>query len=84
VRIIVDVQDLQPGRASSYTVASYVRAVLKVRALRRELAHALLEVERCKKTLNSRRQAGVLRAEAQGLLEELGIEANIIDDHGGS
>jgi hypothetical protein len=76
VRIIVDVQDLQPGRASKYTVANYVRAVLKVRALRRELAHALLEVERCEKALNSRREAGALLAEAQGLLGELGIEGS--------
>jgi len=42
VRSIVDVQDLQSGRASSYTVASYMRAVLKLRALRRELPHTLL------------------------------------------
>jgi hypothetical protein len=76
VRIIVDVQDLQPGRATKYTVANYVRAVLKVRALRRELAHALLEVEQCKKALNSRRDAGALLAEAQGLLGELGIEGS--------
>jgi len=75
VRIIVDVQDLQPERASSYTVASYVRAVLKVRALRRELAQTLLEVERRKKTLHSRSQPDVLLAEAHMLLEELGIES---------
>jgi hypothetical protein len=83
VRIIVEVEDLQPGRATAYTVASYVRAVLKLRALRRELALTLLEVERRKKTLQSRSQPEVLLAEAQMLLEELGIEAGN-DDHRGS
>jgi hypothetical protein len=76
VRIIVEVQDLQPGRASCYTVASYVRAVLKLRALRQELAHAVLEVARCKKALASRRQASILLAEAQALFEEAGIAAD--------
>ena len=75
VRIIVDVPDLQPGRAS-YTVASYVRATLKLRALRRELAQAVLDVARCKKALASRGQAAKLLAEAQELLEELGVEAD--------
>jgi hypothetical protein len=75
VRIIVDVPDLQPQRASCYTVASYVRAVLKLRALRQELANAVLEVARCKKALASRRQANILLAEAQALFNELGIEA---------
>jgi hypothetical protein len=70
VRISVDVPDLQHGRASSYTVASYVRAVLKVRALRRELGYALLEAERCKKALRGRLQAHTLQAEAQGLLAQ--------------
>jgi hypothetical protein len=45
VRIIVDVPDLQP--ASSDTVASYVRAALKLHALRRELVQAVLDVVRC-------------------------------------
>jgi hypothetical protein len=76
VRIIVDVPDLQPQRASCYTVASYVRAVLKLRALRQELANAVLEVARCKKALASRRQANILLAEAQALFNELGIEAD--------
>jgi hypothetical protein len=57
VRIIVDVPELQPERASCYSVASYVRAVLILRALREELANAVLEVARCKKTLASRLQA---------------------------
>jgi len=76
VRVIVDVPDLQPGRASSYSVASYVRAILKLRALRRELAQAVLDVARCKKVLANRRQAANLLAEAQELLKELGVEAD--------
>jgi hypothetical protein len=76
VRVIVDVPDLQPERASSYSVASYVRAVLKLRALRRELAQAVLDVARCKKVLANRRQAANLLAEAQELLQELGVEAD--------
>jgi hypothetical protein len=77
----VKVQDLPPTRTTSHAVASHVRAVLELRALRRELAHKLLEVERCGKAIESRLQAEVLLAEAQTLLEELGIEkAN--DDRG--
>jgi hypothetical protein len=76
VRIIVEVPDLQPGRASCYTVASFVRAVLKLRALRQELAQSVLDVARCKKALASRRQAGILLAEAQELFNELGVEAD--------
>ena len=66
MRIIVDVPDLQPGRASSTYVASYVRATLKLHALRRELAQAVLDVVRCSKALASRREASKLLAEAQG------------------
>jgi hypothetical protein len=74
VRIIVEVPDLQPGRASSFSVASYVRATLKLRALRRELGQAVLDVARCKKVLANRVQAANLLAEAQELLRELGVE----------
>jgi hypothetical protein len=74
VRINVHVPDLQHGRASSYTVASYVRAFLRVRALRRELGSALLEAERCKKALMGRLQASALQAEAQALLAEFEAE----------
>ena len=77
MRVIVEVPDLQPGRASSFTVASYVRAVLKVQALRRELDHALLEVERRKKAPNGRPLREKHRAEARRLLGEFGIEADI-------
>ena len=76
MRVIVGVLDLQPGRASSYSVASYVRAILKLRALRRELGQAVLDVARCKKVLANRRRAANLLAEAQELLEELGVEAD--------
>jgi hypothetical protein len=77
MRIIVEVQDLQPECATSYTVASYVRAVLKLQALRRELGHAVLEVARRKKVLASRSQPRSLLTEAQRLLEELGVEADL-------
>lgn len=73
----MEVQDLQPGRATSHTVASYVRAVLNLQALRRELAHAVLEVARCKKVLASRSQPGTLLTAAQAMLEELGVEADV-------
>jgi hypothetical protein len=75
VRVIV-VQDLDPRRASSYTVANYVWAVLKVRALGRALGQAWSEVERSHRTLESRREAELLRAEAQTLLRQLEAEAD--------
>ena len=71
MRIIVEVPDLPSDSTSSHAVASYVRAVLGLRALRREIAQKLLEVERCKKAIESRLQAEGLLAEAQGLLDEL-------------
>jgi hypothetical protein len=77
VRIVVEARDLPSGRASSYSVANYVRAVLKLRALRREVAHTLLEIERCKKALETRLQPGILLAEADTLLRELNGEADI-------
>jgi hypothetical protein len=70
VRIIVESPDLPPDRTTSHAVASYVRAVLAIRALRREIAHRLLEVERCKKAIENRLQSEVLMAEAQNLLDE--------------
>jgi hypothetical protein len=74
VRILIEVQDLPSGRASSYSVANYVRTVLKLRALRREVAHTLLEIERCRKALEGRLQPGVLLAEADALLGDVGAE----------
>ena len=79
----MEVEELQPGRTTSYAVSSYVHALLKLRALRRELAQTLLEVERRKKTLKSRSEPKVLLAQAQRLLEEFGIEAGN-DDHSGT
>jgi hypothetical protein len=84
VKVIVEVRDVDAGRASSYTVANYVKAALKVRALRRELGQALLEVERWKKALKRRLQADVLVAEAEALLKELEAEAAGDDAHSGS
>jgi hypothetical protein len=70
VKIVVEVPDLPLARTSSHTVASYVRAVLGLRALRREIAQKLLEVERCKKAIGGRLPAEALLAEAQGLLDD--------------
>jgi len=57
-------------------VANYVRAVLKLRALRREVVFALLELDRCKKALESPLQPERLLSEADALLRELSIEAD--------
>jgi replicative DNA helicase len=76
VRIIVEVQDLPPGRTHSYTVAGYVRAVLALSALRRELSNAVTEVSRRKQALAKRPQAATLLSQAQALLAELGVEAD--------
>ena len=70
MKIIVEVPDVSPHRASSSAVACYVRAVLGLRALRREIAQKLLEVERCKKAIAGRLQAEALLGEAQGLLDD--------------
>jgi hypothetical protein len=63
-----------PGRARLHTVSSYVHAVLKLQALRRELADDVVEVAHCKKMIASRYQGAALLAEAQTLLKELGVE----------
>ena len=70
MKIVVEVPDLPLDRTSSHTVASYVRAVLGLRALRGEIAQKLLEVERCKKAIAGRLQAEALLAQAQGLLND--------------
>ena len=77
MRIIIEVQDLPAGRTHSYTVAGYVRAVLTLHALRREFTHAVAEVSLRKKALASRRHAVILLTEAQALLAELGVEAQV-------
>jgi hypothetical protein len=52
VKITVEVDELEPGRTKSHRVADYVRAMFKVRALRRALGEALIAAERCKHKLN--------------------------------
>jgi hypothetical protein len=78
MRVFVDVPDVPSGRARFHTVASYVHAVLKFQALRRELAHVAVEVAHCKKMIASRYQGATLLAEAQTLLKELGVEPDAL------
>jgi hypothetical protein len=66
VKISVEVDELEPGRTRSHQVADYVRAMLKVEALRRAVGEALLDAERRKQKLNAKRLA-----EAQELLDEV-------------
>jgi hypothetical protein len=82
VRIIEEEPDLPPDRTTSHAVASYVRAVLALRALSREIAQKLLEVERCGKAIASRLQADVLRAEAQGLLDDFESKQSMLTNTG--
>jgi hypothetical protein len=77
VRIIVEVPDLEAGRTKSHAVANYVRAAIKLQALRHEFADAVLEVQRCKHALSTRVLADDLMAEAHALCEALGIELDI-------
>lgn len=81
---IIAVQDLDTARGSTCTVTNYVLAVLKVRALGRELNHTLLEVERHRSVLMSTDHADALWAEGQALLRELEAEAACDDAHSGS
>jgi hypothetical protein len=74
VRIILEVPDLEPGRTKSHAVTKYVCAAIKVQALRREFATAVLEMRRCKEALCGRAHADSLMAEAEALCEELRIE----------
>jgi hypothetical protein len=60
-----------------HSIASYVRAVLTLDSLRRELARAAIEVARCKKALATRQHAAILLDEAQHLLAELGVKADV-------
>jgi hypothetical protein len=59
---------------STHAIAKYVRAAIKVQALRREFAQALVEMRAYKQALCSRANADSLMAEAQELCEELHIE----------
>jgi hypothetical protein len=58
---------LDPARMPSNTVAKYVWAVLKVRALCRELDQALIGVEQTKTALMATHQADALWAEGRKL-----------------
>ena len=78
VRILVDVPDLPSGRLPQHTVAAYVHAVLKLQALRQELAKVAVEVARSKKAIASRYHGASLLSEAQTLLKELGVEADAL------
>jgi len=77
VRIMVDVLDLPLGRTTSHAVASYVHAVLKLHALRRELADVAVEVAKGKKMIASRYRGAGLLAEAQTMLKELGVDPDV-------
>jgi hypothetical protein len=74
VRILVDVPDLPPAQVTSHLVANYVHAVLKLQALRRELARVAVEVANCKKAIACRHQGAILLSGAQTLLKELGVD----------
>lgn len=74
MRITMDVPDLQPGITKSATVAKYVRAAIKVQALRKEFAQALIDLRACKQAICNRAQPDSLMAEAQALCEELHID----------
>jgi hypothetical protein len=64
VKITVEIDELEAGVRTSHAVADYVRAMLKVRSLRRAVGEALLEVEHCKRKLRAPQLA-----DAQKLLE---------------
>ena len=74
MRIIVEAPDLEPGLTKSHAVAKYLCAAIKVQALRREFARALVDMRACKQALCNRGQAAVLMAEAEALCEKLDID----------
>jgi hypothetical protein len=80
---IIAVQDLDTARGSTCTVTNYVLAVLKVRALGRELNYALREAERHRTVLMSKREADALWEEGQTLLRQIEAEAAGDDAHSG-
>lgn len=53
MKITVEIEELDGRVTTSRVVADYVRAMLKVRSLRRAVGEALLEAEHCKKKLRS-------------------------------
>ena len=64
VRITVDIEEFDVQGRIAHAVADYVRALLKVRSLRRAVGESLLEAERCKQKLRTDQVA-----EAQKLFE---------------
>jgi hypothetical protein len=64
VKIRVEIEEPDARVRTSHAVADYVRAMLRIRSLRRAVGEALLEAEHCKKKLKA---AQVL--EAHRLLE---------------
>jgi hypothetical protein len=67
VKITVEINELKPGITNSHAVADYVRALFKLRALKRAAADASIEAEQCKRTLNNAQLI-----EAVGLLYDVG------------
>jgi hypothetical protein len=67
VKITLEIRELKPGVTNSHAVAAYVRALFKVRALKRAAADASIEAERCKRILNNAQLI-----EAVGLLYNVG------------
>jgi len=53
VKITVEIEELDTLVKTAHVVADYVRAILKVRSLRRAVGEALLEAEHCKKKLSA-------------------------------
>jgi hypothetical protein len=66
VKITVEIDEFHAQGGMSHAVADYVRAMLKVRSLRRAVGEALLEAESCKRKLRTAQAA-----DAQKLLESL-------------
>jgi hypothetical protein len=53
MKITVVIEELDASVRTSHAVADYVRAMLRVRSLRRAVGEALLEAERCRLKLKS-------------------------------
>jgi hypothetical protein len=66
MKIAVEIEELNSPVKTSHVVADYVRALLKVRSLRRAVGEALLEAEHRKRKLTPSRVA-----QAQKLFDSL-------------
>jgi hypothetical protein len=62
VKLTVEIEEVDAGVTTSPVIATYLRAMLTVRALFRAAGQALLEVERCRQKLKPAqlREAGRL------------------------